>query len=325
MIKKEIHIKLVDFWDGFDDKDNFIYKILSEKYNVVLSDQPRYLIYSLFGRENLKYDCIKIFYTGENVTPDFNMTDYAMGFDHMEFGDRYLRVPLYQLHDQYESLRNDKEIDRAEVLNRKFCSFVYSNNICADSCRVDFFHALSNYKHVDSGGGLLNNVGGKIPDKLEFIKNYKFSVAFENSAYDGYITEKMIDPMVVNSIPIYWGNPRPQLDFNPKSFINVRDYSSYEELIEYIKYLDKNDDAYIEKLNEPWITDKTEFEWRDKVASFLTNIFDQDSSDAQRICKHGRQYLDRKYTKILIQRDEKLNEYKMGIKLYKKFKKLIGK
>lgn len=50
-MKKEIHIKFVDFWNGFDGKDNFIYEILSEKYNVILSDQPQYLIYSLFGYE----------------------------------------------------------------------------------------------------------------------------------------------------------------------------------------------------------------------------------------------------------------------------------
>lgn len=321
-MKKEIHIKFVDFWNGFDDKDNFIYKILAEKYNVILSDQPQYLIYSVFGCENTKYDCIKIFYTGENVTPNFNMTDYAIGFDHLELGDRYMRIPLYKLYDQFEHLRNDKKIDSNEALNRKFCSFVYSNNMFADSCRIDFFHALSNYKHIDSGGGLLNNIGGKVDDKLEFIKNYKFCIAFENSAYDGYITEKMIDPMIVNSIPIYWGNPRPQLDFNPKSFINVRDYSSYNELIEYIKYLDENDDAYIEKLNEPWITDKSMFEWENKATSFLTNIFDQDIDEAQRICKFGRQALDRKNVKTELEKDEKQNEHKMLMKIFKKiFKK----
>lgn len=161
-MKKEIQIKFVDFWNGFDDKDNFIYKILAEKYNVILSDQPQYLIYSVFGCENTKYDCIKIFYTGENVTPGFNMTDYAIGFDHLEFGDRYMRIPLYKLYDQFESLRNDKKIDSNEALNRKFCSFVYSNNMFADSCRIDFFHALSNYKHIDSGGGLLNNIVARL-------------------------------------------------------------------------------------------------------------------------------------------------------------------
>lgn len=35
-----------------------------------------------------KYDCIKIFFTGEEQSPDFNIADYAVGYDDIRFGDR---------------------------------------------------------------------------------------------------------------------------------------------------------------------------------------------------------------------------------------------
>lgn len=77
-MKKKIKIKFVDFWNDFDIYDNDFYKILFEKYDVEISNQPEYIFYSCFGFKNLDYNCIKIYYTGENIVPDFNNCDYAI-------------------------------------------------------------------------------------------------------------------------------------------------------------------------------------------------------------------------------------------------------
>ena len=87
--------------------------------------------------------------------------------------------------------------------------------------RIGFFKELSKYKKVDSGGKVLNNVGGCVEDKLEFIKDYKFVISFENSAHPGYTTEKIVDPLAMNCIPIYWGNPYVARDFNNKRFYQL--------------------------------------------------------------------------------------------------------
>ena len=39
----------------------------------------------------------------------------------------------------------------------------------------------------------------------QLFKKYKFNICFENSSTPGYVTEKIIQSMYVNSIPIYWG------------------------------------------------------------------------------------------------------------------------
>ena len=87
---------------------------------------------------------------------------------------------------------------------------------------------------------------------MEFIKDYKFVISFENSSWPGYTTEKLIEPMFADTIPIYWGNPQVGIDFNTKSFVNVNDFPSYEAAINHIIELDKNDEQYLAMAMQPW-------------------------------------------------------------------------
>lgn len=50
----------------------------------------------------------------------------AIGFDIMEFNDRYLRLPLYVFYG-IEELATPKFLEIGAVLNRNFCGFVVSN------------------------------------------------------------------------------------------------------------------------------------------------------------------------------------------------------
>jgi len=285
---KRIKIFFEDFWASFNVHENFITRLLRKEYEVIVDKNPDYLFFSVFGYNHLKYrNCIKIFYTGENSETDFNSCDYAIAFQHLEAGDRYFRYPLY-VETGYEKIKY-KSFDIQEVLHRKFCNFIYSDANLADPIRALFFKKLSRYKRVDSGGRYLNNIGEPVADKITFIKDYKFTIAFENSALSGYTTEKIVDAMTVNSMPIYWGNPDIHLDFNKESFICVNDFNSLDDAIDEIIRLDSDDDAYIEKLSKPWLIEsaKTYAEWQDALLSFLKNIFDQDYSKAQRRTNYG--------------------------------------
>lgn len=98
----------------------------------------------------------------------------------------------------------------------------------------------------------MNNIGGPAPKKLDFISDYKFVIAFENSSFPGYTTEKIFEGMLVNSIPIYWGNPLIHLEFNDKSFINAHQYGSLQEVVDKIIELDQDDNKYKEYLKQPY-------------------------------------------------------------------------
>lgn len=47
-MKKHIRIRFVDFWDDFVPENNIFYQLLSEHYDVELSDTPDYLFCSVF-------------------------------------------------------------------------------------------------------------------------------------------------------------------------------------------------------------------------------------------------------------------------------------
>src|SRR5262249_19232982 len=76
--------------------------------------------------------------------------------------------------------------------------------------------------------------------------------AFENESHPGYTTEKIYEAMLVNTLPIYWGDPRVAVDFNPRSFLNYHDFGSLEALIERVIEVDRNDELYCEYLSQPW-------------------------------------------------------------------------
>lgn len=271
----KIKIDFSDFWSGFNKTDNYFYNLLTDKFDVEISDNPDYLFFSVFGNNHINYKCKKIFYTGENIAPPLGYCDWSFSFDYTSDNRNY-RLPLYLLYDGYYDLQKPKKIENS-LLDRKFCNFLVSNGKCEE--RNSFFSKLNEYKKVDSGGRWLNNIGYVVSDKKEFQSRYKFSISFENSAYrpqnPGYTTEKIMEPMIVNSIPIYWGNPLIHKEFNTKSFINYYDFNSFDDLIEYIIMLDNDDEKYLEVLNEPWLNNNMipENNKRDNIRSFLYNIF----------------------------------------------------
>ena len=270
--------------------------ILSEKFEIKLVDKnPDILICSAFDTiEVLKYpDTVTILFTGENISPDFNIFDYAIGFDDLKFGDRYIRLPLYCFYPDFDSLCNGDTLPESYdmMANRKFCSFVVSNGNGSDPIRTEFFKELSKYKKVDSAGRYMNNMGGGyLEDKRSFISEYKFNIAFENSAVLGYTTEKIMEPMAVNSIPIYWGNKNVVKDFNTESFVNLHDFSSIAECISYIIELDQNDEKYLSMLKRPWFNhDNNNLDYKTRLCSFFENIINKTVSDRKYISKYGYQ------------------------------------
>lgn len=291
---KKIKVKIVGhpLTDTFG-YSYFILNLLKKNYNVELSENPDYLFYNESMLDHYKYDCIKIFYTGENYTPDFNQCDYAVGFDHMQFEDRYYRLPLYLLTVFYNTdelliagkdyLKNKQNFTNEDLKKKTdFCSFVYSN-YRSDNNRKRLFDKISEYKKVNSGGAYLNNTGDRIKNKLEFEMKHKFSIACENSSRSGYVTEKIVGSMVANTVPIYWGNPNVAKEFNTKRFINCHDYESLDEVIKKIKELDENDDLYIKTINEPYFVDGYNYEKiKSDVDIFLKNIINQPIDKAKR-------------------------------------------
>lgn len=289
-----VKVAFADFWGGLNYNpdinvnskemyygDNTLYDILSQRYDIETSNNPDVLIYSVFGNSHTRYNCKKVFYTGENMRPNYNQCDYSLTFDYLD-DERNYRFPLSAI-TLYECGIKDKfpkEIDFNKIKSEKtkFCNFVFSNPNA--QLRNQLFYELSKYKQVDSGGRALNNIGYAVSDKLEFINNYKFTICFENSEYPGYTTEKLVHPKLKNSIPIYWGNPRVGDDWNTKSFINAYDFKDISSLIEYIKEVDNDDKLYESILREShFVNDQLPHDLNtNNLLDFFEKIFKNEKS-----------------------------------------------
>jgi hypothetical protein len=258
---KTIHLDFCQIPATMPKTDNFFYNLLRKRFDVQLVDRPDFLIYSDHGRHRQRlYTCTKIYYTYECYQPDFDECDYALTCNYLA-DPRHFRLPIYV---HYCGGRAGDIVKRHDDWRRmlagktKFCALLTSNVHSPGSLtRTRFFHELSKYKRVDSGGGALNNLGHVVPwgGKIEFLRPYKFNLAFENESRIGYTTEKLFDAMLARCVPIYWGNPRVAEEFDPRSFVNYHDFPSEKAFVERIIELDKDEARYAEFLRRPFFYD----------------------------------------------------------------------
>ena len=259
---------------------------------------PDFLHYSDYGRpaQDPRYDrCVKIYSTQECFQAPWGECDYALTGDYSD-DPRHLRYPVYTaemfasrdvppLHHPCLTLVKDPATDWDDVLEHKtqFCNFVYSNGSwrdprsrgeCGLEHRVRFFELLCKYKHVAAGGSLCLNLGKQVQDKLPFLQDFKFTIAFENTSYPGYVTEKLCDPMFAMSVPIYWGSPDVANDFNPKSMV-VATGRRLEDVVDEVAALDQDDTAYLAKLREPWFKNNVPNKYcsQERLGTFLSEIY----------------------------------------------------
>jgi hypothetical protein len=282
-------IAYVDFWNNFDPNGYLMTKYLKEICDFEVTDMEHadYIFYTVHGNRHWQAPdrAIKIFYTREGVVPDFNACDYAIGFEWMEYEDRYFRSPLYYRYPENQLMEKKHLLTPQEIKAMKtdFCSITVSNNN-RDPIFKTLFDELTRYKRVDSGGLWQNNVGGRVADKLAFDRSHKFSIVCENASHSGYTTEKLVQAFAAGCIPIYWGDPAVSKVFNPKAFINVQEFPTTEALVEHVKKIDADDALYEQMLREPALRSDEYCEaiHTPQLKAFLNNIFQQPLEKAQR-------------------------------------------
>ena len=263
-MKKDIKIKFLGFWAGFDEENNFFTKVLKEKYNVIISDSPDYIFCSVLGEpyEECKYDGVRIHFNGENYTPDFNIHDYGISYNKLVLEDRHLQYPLYLVAEKPLQLVPKKHLDiDAEILKTKtyFCNFIYG---VSRDYRDKAFDVFSKYKPVMSPGTGRNNMPNhplvtSLEDKLNFLRQCKFTIAFDSTALPGFATEKIMHAFAARTIPIYFGDPNIGEHFNKKAFIDVADYNfDLEKVLQRIIEIDQDDDLYLSILSQPVFKDE---------------------------------------------------------------------
>jgi len=231
---------------------------------------------------------VRILLSLEPVIVDMSKCDYAFAWRHREDinSPNYFRRPPTVQTNKGQDLVKPPNYNAHKIVKSKtkFCSFVYTHQV---PFREEFCRLLSERKHVDCLGVRLNNVGGALPkipwteqegrllnQPAEIMSQYKFTFAFENTVQSGYVSEKIIEAMLADTIPIYWGHADVKRDFNPDSFINLRDYWRIDSAIDRILEIDSNPELHAQILANPWFHNNTPTKWfTGEINETLVEVF----------------------------------------------------
>ena len=276
------HRILMDFVDmvGLERSQNEFLPLLNQRWEIIPSEYPDYLCFTHEGQRHKLYSCTKIFYTQENYLPDWRECDFAILARKLD-DPRVFHLPYYSFGRDASLLVREPDQDWRGMLKSKagFCSFVVGYDDRTVRYRSSFFKKLNARKPVDSGGKGLNNIGRTIlpgiTPKLEFLRHYRFHLAFENSQVPGYATEKIVDGFAANAVPIYWGDATIKDQFNPAAFIDRSDFPSDEACIEHILKVDADDELYLKYLSAPpFHGNQPNKEWNhERLLDFFSQIF----------------------------------------------------
>lgn len=289
----------------FDPLNNVFYNMLKKQYEVIICDNPDYVLCGVlydhgsfvmgyYNEYILDFPCVRIMIEGENLVPDYNLVDYSIcqypikyldrncyfpcGIEAFSHGSTYFRELQEKNRDYTRDFLKTKEF---------FASFIASHD-SEYNIRGDFFKVLNKRKRVESAGTYLNNMpDGQtvswLSSKMDFLKKCKFSLCFESTKHEGFITEKIVEAFYSDTIPIYYGSPNIKEIFNPKAFIDISDYPNFDSAIDRILEIDGNDELYLEMMNQPIFNNpKYPEEKFAEVEAFLCHIIDQPLKKAYR-------------------------------------------
>ena len=276
-----------NFWDGAFDGDFFEFFFRTAFDGIEYVDSPHdadVVISSVFG--HTQTDPAKtIMYIGENVRPNYMGYNHSLSFDYDTYGGRNFRLPLWwsrlawdgfvqkprkpNAHNHgYEQLLDIKSLMQPRKLDMsikdKFCAMIAGN---PEGLRVNLFNSISKYKSIDGYGLMFGN--SLRQSKFDVLPEYKFSLCPENSIYDGYVTEKLVDAYAGLTVPLYSGDMSVKEDFNTKAFINYQDFKRTEIFLHDINWFDTDFGLYKDMYEQPLLTKEPKL---DDAIAFLRSI-----------------------------------------------------
>jgi len=223
-----------------------------------------------------------VFYTSNFSNPAIGKTKIALLIE-----SPYVTKNLYDEIQQYENNFNYILTFDTDLLSRgeKYLQYflggcwMSKENIKIFNKHKNISIIASNKKHLE-GHDLRHKIVSKYRNKIDFIcgrgylpinekiealKDFRYSISIENCKKDTYFTEKIIDCFATATIPIYWGCDSIHKYFNNNGFYT---FSSIEELNNILNIISEND--YNSKLE--YI--KENFELSKKYLTPENNILD---------------------------------------------------
>lgn len=278
---------VVNFWEGAFDGDFFDYFFRMAFDGIIYTHNPHeadLVVTSVFGNVNTNPEKT-LAYIGENIRPSFVGYNHSLSFDYDTYDGRNCRLPLWYArlawdgfeqkprHDNmhnhgYEPLIDIKSLMRPRKLDMtgkdKFCALIAGN---PEGLRINLFNSISKYKQVDGYGNMFGRALRQ--SKFDLLKEYKFCLCPENSIYDGYVTEKLIDAYAGGCVPIYSGDRSVDEDFNGYAYLNYMDKRDMDFTVSWVHQIDTDDLLYKTIYEQPLLTKEPKL---DDAIAFVRSI-----------------------------------------------------
>jgi alpha(1,3/1,4) fucosyltransferase len=78
---------------------------------------------------------------------------------------------------------------------------------------------------------------GAAASKADVLGSYTFALCFENCILKGWITEKIFDCLFAGTVPVYWGAPEIAEVVPADCFIDMRQFTGYDDLRKFLRSL----------------------------------------------------------------------------------------
>jgi Mor family transcriptional regulator len=145
----------------------------------------------------------------------------------LSLGENFLFYPFGN------TLLNESDFNLYQQEKKHLVSMVISHKDWTEGHKLRHKLKSSLNNNVDLLG---SGVDGRYTPKIESCKNYMFQIVVENSKYDYYFTEKIMDCFLTGVIPIYWGTSKVNELFDSNGIIN---FDSEKDLMQIIDSLDE--------------------------------------------------------------------------------------
>ena len=114
--------------------------------------------------------------------------------------------------------------------------------------------------------------------KITEINNSKFTFCFENTSYPGYITEKIFDIFLADSVPIWKGTKDIYVYIPSNCIIDCDKFNNFNDLYNHIKNIDENEwNNYRNNIKLFLLTESyknfTELNFSNKIINLITKDF----------------------------------------------------
>lgn len=157
----------------------------------------------------------------------------------------------------YDNLKIPQSISKPPQ-DRKFCLMVNKSGLNSKAGQFqEKINAIAPTDHIslydqEIGESSCYNP----PELLKIFNQYRFIICFENSYNPGYITEKIFNCLLADTIPIYSGSPIIHDFINPDCFINIGENDDLDQATAKISEINTVPDKYSQYLTAQKISKK---------------------------------------------------------------------